>query len=67
MNALATVLTTYQAIPNTDRENPARRQELLSVLKSVIGKQDDLVDSREYLMFGTTLQFIFLFQTPMAR
>lgn len=62
MNALATVLTTYQAIPNTDRENPARRQELLSVLKSVIGKQDDLVDSREYLMFGTTLQFIFYFK-----
>jgi len=62
MNALATVLTTYQAIPNTDRENPIRRQELLSVLKSVIGKQDDLVDSREYLMFGTTLQFIFNFK-----
>lgn len=62
MNTLATVLTTYQAIPNTDRENPARRQELLSVLKCVIGKQDDLVSTRAYLMFGTTLQFIFYYK-----
>ena len=62
MNALATLLTTYQSIPNTDRENPARRQELLSVLQAVIGKQDDLVSTRVYLMFGTNLQFIFCFK-----
>lgn len=62
MNTLATLLTTYQSIPIADRENPTRRQELLSVLQSVIGKQDDLVAVRAYLMFGTTLQFIFNFK-----
>lgn len=62
MNTLATLLTTYQSIPIADRENPARRQELLSVLQSVIGKQDDLVAVRAYLMSGTTLQFIFNFK-----
>ncbi len=62
MNALATLLTTYQSIPNADRENPARRQELLSVLQSVIGKQDDLMSVGVYLMSGTTLQFIFYFK-----
>lgn len=62
MNALATLLTTYQSIPNTDRENPIRRQELLSVLQSVIGRQDDLVSVGANLMFGTTLQFIFYFK-----
>lgn len=62
MNALATLLTTYQSIPNADRENPARRQELLSVLQSVIGRQDDLVSVRTYLMSVTTLQFIFYFK-----
>ena len=62
MNALATLLTTYQAIPNTDRENPTRRQELLSVLQSVIGKRDDLVSVGANLMSGTTLQFILYFK-----
>jgi hypothetical protein len=63
MNALATLLTTYQSIPNADRENPIRRQELLSVLQSVIGKQDDLVSVGVNLMFGsTTLQFILYFK-----
>lgn len=62
MNALATLLTTYQSIPNADRENPARRQELLSVLQSVIGKQDDLMSVGVYLMSGTTLQFILYFK-----
>lgn len=63
MNALATLLTTYQSIPNADRENPIRRQELLSVLQSVIGKQDDLVSLGVNLMFGsTTLQFILYFK-----
>lgn len=62
MNALATLLTTYQSIPNADRENSARRQELLSVLQSVIGRQDYLVSVRTYLMFGTTLQFILYFK-----
>ena len=62
MNALATLLTTYQSIPNVSRENPARRQELLDVLQSVIGRQDDLVSVRTYLMGGTTLQFIFNFK-----
>ncbi len=62
MNTLATLLTTYQSIPNADRENPARRQELLSVIQSVIGKQDDLVSTRAYLMSGTTLQFILYFK-----
>jgi hypothetical protein len=62
MNALATLLTTYQSIPNTDRENPIRRQELLSVLQSVIGKQDDLVSVGVNLMSGTTLQFILYFK-----
>ena len=62
MNTLATLLTTFQSIPNADRENPARRQELLSVLQSVIGRQDDLVSTRTYLMFGTRLQFIFNFK-----
>jgi len=62
MNALATLLTTYQAIPNADRENPTRRQELLSVLQSIIGRQDDLISVGANLMFGTTLQFIFYFK-----
>lgn len=62
MNALATLLTTFQAIPNADRENPARRQELLYLIQSVIGRQDNLVSARTYLMFGTTLQFIFYFK-----
>lgn len=62
MNTLATLLTTYQAIPAADRESPIRRQELLSVLQSVIGKQDDLVSTRAYLMSGTTLQFILYFK-----
>lgn len=62
MNTLATLLTTYQSIPNADRKNPARRQELLSVLQSVIGRQDYLVSVRTYLMFGTVLQFIFYFK-----
>jgi len=62
MNALATLLTTYQSIPNADRENPTRRQELLSVLQSVIGKQDDLVSVGVNLMFGTTLQFMLYFK-----
>jgi hypothetical protein len=62
MNALATLLTTYQSIPNADRENPIRRQELLSVLQSVIGKQDDLVSVGVNLMSGTTLQFILYFK-----
>lgn len=62
MNALATLLTTYQEIPNTDRENPIRREELLSVLQSVIGKHDDLVSVGTNLMFGTTLQFILYFK-----
>lgn len=62
MNALATLLTTYQSIPNADRENPTRRQELLSVLQSVIGKHDDLVSVGVNLMSGTTLQFFLYFK-----
>lgn len=62
MNTLATLLATYQSIPNADRENPARRQELLSVIQTLIGRQDDLVFVNTYLMSGTTLQFIFNFK-----
>lgn len=62
MNALATLLTTYQEIPNADRENPIRRQELLSVLQSVIGNHDDLVSVGTRLMSGTTLQFFLYFK-----
>ena len=62
MNTLATLLTTYQAIPGADREKPARRQELLSVLRSVIGRQDDLVTAEAYLMYKTTLQFNLYFK-----
>ena len=68
MNPLATLLTTYQAIPDADRENPTRRQELLSVLQSVIGRQDDLVSVGTNVMYGTTppptptLQFILYFK-----
>ena len=62
MNALATLLTTYQEIKNADRENPIRRQELLSVLQSVIGKHDDLVSVDTRLMPGTTLQFFLYFK-----
>ena len=62
MNTLATLLATFQAIPNADRENPARRQELLSLLESVIGSQDGIVSSRAYLYGATTLQFISYFK-----
>lgn len=62
MNTIATLLTTYQSIPNADRENPTRRQELLSVLQSVIGKHDDLVSVGVNLMSGTTLQFFLYFK-----
>lgn len=62
MNTLATLLTTYQTIPDADRENPARREELLSVLQSVIGKHDDRVSVGVNLMSGTTLQFFLYFK-----
>lgn len=62
MNPLATLLTTYQTIPVADRENPARRQELLSVVEAVIGKQDDLVNTCVTLLSDNTLLFTLHFK-----
>lgn len=62
MNTLATLLATFKAIPASERKNPARRQELLSVVQAVIGKHDDLVSTRVYLMPGDTLQFVLNFK-----
>ena len=62
MNTIATLLTAFKTIPVSERKNPARRQELLSVVQAVIGKHDDLVSTRVYLMPGDTLQFALNFK-----
>lgn len=62
MNTIATLLTAFKTIPASERKNPARRQELLSVVQAVIGRHDDLVSTRVYLMPGDTLQFMLNFK-----